>query len=192
MLAHNHYERAFAAWLRAWRVPYVAVNEQQRALWDDVSLKSMDFIVSLPESRLLLDVKGRMSNRTAKRSSAENWVTQDDLESLTQWAGSFGNGFTPLLVFTYRQTLPHPHLSCSQIPLEGFHYGFYGIELTRYASALKSRSKRWQTLSLPRDEFRRLRQPIASFLPRSVFAARPEPLSEEGEIIDTLFASSCR
>ena len=42
----NHYEAAFEAFLRARRVPYVAVDEAQRSLVADGSLKSLDFIVS--------------------------------------------------------------------------------------------------------------------------------------------------
>ena len=56
----NHYDAAFEQYLRANRVPYVAVDEQRRALAADASLKSFDFIVSRPGGgSLLVDVKGR-------------------------------------------------------------------------------------------------------------------------------------
>ena len=44
----NHYEAAFEAFLRARRLPYVAVDEARRSLVADGSLKSLDFIVSPP------------------------------------------------------------------------------------------------------------------------------------------------
>lgn len=60
MLRHNHYELAFEAYLRQRRQPYVAVNEQKRALMADEDLKSLDFIVSVPgRQNLLIDIKGR-------------------------------------------------------------------------------------------------------------------------------------
>jgi hypothetical protein len=59
----NHYEAAFEAFLRARRLPYVAVDEARRSLVADSSLKSLDFIVSpsAPDQvgGWLIDVKGR-------------------------------------------------------------------------------------------------------------------------------------
>lgn len=57
----NHYEAAFEAYLRAQRLPYVAVDETRRALLGDGSLKSLDFIVSPAGAGdgWLIDVKGR-------------------------------------------------------------------------------------------------------------------------------------
>ncbi len=55
----NHYEAAFEAWLQSRAIAYVAVDEAKRSRWADLSLKSLDFIVSLPGVQLLIDVKGR-------------------------------------------------------------------------------------------------------------------------------------
>ena len=44
---NNHYEAAFEAYLRACRVPYVAVDEAKRSLLaGGDSVKSLDFIVT--------------------------------------------------------------------------------------------------------------------------------------------------
>ncbi len=43
---HNHYEAAFEDYLRAERIPYVAVNEQRRAIEREGTLKNLDFILS--------------------------------------------------------------------------------------------------------------------------------------------------
>lgn len=50
----NHYEAAFEAYLRAERLPYVAVDEAKRSRFSDGSLKSLDFIVSRDETRSLI------------------------------------------------------------------------------------------------------------------------------------------
>jgi hypothetical protein len=56
----NHYDAAFEAYLRRARVPFVVVDEARRARLNQLSLKSMDFIVTAPGNRnLLVDVKGR-------------------------------------------------------------------------------------------------------------------------------------
>jgi hypothetical protein len=47
----NHYEAAFEEYLRSRGVPYVAVDEARRSLLSDgASIKSLDFIVSVPAS----------------------------------------------------------------------------------------------------------------------------------------------
>jgi hypothetical protein len=54
---HNHYEAAFEAYLRARRVPYVAVDEQRRSRLGDGTLKNVDFLVSPADgATLLVDV----------------------------------------------------------------------------------------------------------------------------------------
>ena len=54
----NHYEAAFEEYLRQTRIPHVAVDERRRSLLQDVSLKSLDYIVYSRRPRnLLVDVK---------------------------------------------------------------------------------------------------------------------------------------
>ena len=94
----NHYEAAFEAFLRDRRVLYVAVDEAKRCLLADGSLKSLDFIVSLPGGpNWLIDLKGLKGdlpvfvgfttdaglryfadvehNKTAVFPSGESWMT---------------------------------------------------------------------------------------------------------------------
>ena len=55
----NHYEAAFEAFLRARRLPYIAIDEARRSVVAGGSLKSLDFIVSPPgQTSWLVDVKG--------------------------------------------------------------------------------------------------------------------------------------
>ena len=46
MKRHNHYEAAFEDYLRSEKIPYIAVNEQRRAIAAQGSLKNLDFILS--------------------------------------------------------------------------------------------------------------------------------------------------
>ena len=96
-----HYEQAFEHYLRANRVPYVAVDEAKKALLpatakkkaaqsvDAVAaLKSFDFVVYAPHGNLLVDVKGRMfgsakTDNPMSNRRYESWVTRDDVDSLT-------------------------------------------------------------------------------------------------------------
>src|SRR5690606_39932850 len=99
-----HYEQAFEHYLRANRVPYVAVDEAKKALMPAATsgsraqcgsvpvsgaLKSFDFVVYATGRNLLVDVKGRMfgspgSKNPQSSRRLESWVTMDDVESLLQ------------------------------------------------------------------------------------------------------------
>ncbi|MFT5424147.1 MAG: hypothetical protein ACI89L_001940 [Phycisphaerales bacterium] len=126
-----HYERAFERYLRAARIPYVAVDEAKKALLppgcalrinasggeggggegeSDMggrALKSFDFVVYGESSNLLVEVKGRKLPALAPNSTRgvgrrlENWVSADDVESLLTWRRLFGPGFDAAFVFVY-------------------------------------------------------------------------------------------
>jgi hypothetical protein len=127
----HHYELAFEEYLRARRIPYVAVQEARKALLpaegagDARSLKSFDFVIYGDRLNLLVEIKGRKvaarssvtSNssspaglmgsipgvpaRAPRSSRLENWATQDDVDSLLAWERLFGEGFSAALVFVY-------------------------------------------------------------------------------------------
>ena len=131
----NHYEAAFEAYLRVRRMPYIAVDEARRSLAPNGSLKSLDFIVSLPGERSwLVDVKGRRFPSGAQKHYWKNWSTRDDLVSLARWERWFGERFGALFVFAYnvvgrRSPLPAERL----FAFRGELYGFVGIRLREYA-----------------------------------------------------------
>ncbi len=86
----HHYERAFEAYLRAQRIPYVAVDEARKALLPrdqrfvsphepgaaapapgpGPSLKSFDFVLYADQRNLLMDVKGRKAPRPPQAGAA--------------------------------------------------------------------------------------------------------------------------
>jgi len=165
-LRGNHYDVAFEEFLRARRTPYVAVDETRRALLEQASLKSMDFIVYSPNSvNLLVDVKGRKFPTGESGHKWENWATAEDLPSLLKWEEVFGSNFRAVLVFAY-DVIDAKYLP--EFP-ETFTfrertYAFYGVWAEHYRDAMRIRSPKWETVSLPSRDFQRLRTPISQFL----------------------------
>jgi hypothetical protein len=43
-------------------------------------------------------------------------------------------------------------------------YRLYGIDLAEYRNAMRRRSVKWETVSLPADEFRNLARPLETWL----------------------------
>ena len=183
MLRHNHYDAAFEAFLRRRRLPYVAVDETQRALLADGSLKSPDFLVyGGPESpaadetgsgipffgNWVVDVKGRRWETTRGKGRAwENWATADDISSLSQWQGVFGDHFRAALVFAYDVSDARFPQAESLQAAEGFEfrgrrYRFFGVWVDDYRREMKPRSPRWETVWLPAEAYRRLRFPLTT------------------------------
>lgn len=167
MKDHVHYEAAFEDYLRGRQTAYVAVDEAKRAAFRDAKLKSFDFIVySATHTNWLADIKGRRwaARRGATRPAWENWVTQADLDGLTQWQEVFGTGFRAMLVFAYWiDTDADP-------PAEIVHrfrelrYVFVGVPLDEYSQHARVRSPKWGTVNLPTAEFARLVRPLTQWL----------------------------
>jgi len=167
-LRHNHYDAAFESYLRGRRTPYVFVDERRRALLENASLKSLDFIVySAASENLLVDVKGRQfpSAQQSSGSRWENWTTAEDAPALLQWEEVFGGGFRGLLAFAYHVLRPEDYERFDELfEFRGRRYAFYGVWADAYREAMRQRSESWGTVSLPSGEFRRLRVPLATLL----------------------------
>ncbi len=165
---NNHYDVAFAEFLRGEQTAYVVVDEKRRSLLSQVSLKSMDFIVhSRHRPNLLVDVKGRRfpSGGASAGHKWENWATFDDLKSLLEWQEVFGSDFRAMLVFAY-DVVDSRWLGEHAAPFdfEDRTYAFYGVWADEYRSEMRTRSASWETVCLPSRVFRRLRAPILEFL----------------------------
>lgn len=176
----NHYEAAFEAYLRAKRVPYVAVDETRRSQSPEGSLKSLDFIVSpaTGDRSWLVDVKGRRFPAGRQRQFWKNWSTGDDLKSLARWERLFGDRFVGLLVFAYELVAELAPVPAELIfPFRERLYAFVAIRLDHYAGWARTLSPRWDTLSLPAARFRQLARPVESFfgLPLPEFAEECQP-----------------
>jgi hypothetical protein len=170
----NHYEAAFEAYLRARRLPYIAVDEARRSLAADGSLKSLDFIVS-PPGRVswLVDVKGRrFPSGDEQKQYWKNWSTRDDLKSLAAWQAHFGADFRPLLVFAYHLVGSRSPLPAEQLfHFRGACYGFMGVRLADYVPYARPISESWDTVAMPTALFRRAARPMEEVLSGATVAA---------------------
>jgi hypothetical protein len=163
----NHYEAAFEEYLRTRQVPYVAVDEAKRSRWSDVSLKSLDFIVSSPSGiGWLVDVKGRrFPSGDEQKQYWKNWSTRDDLVSLAQWEKLFGQQFGAMFVFAYNIVGDRAPLAREELfEFRGGIYAFIGVRLGDYARWARPISPRWDTLAMPAAQFRELAAPFDWFL----------------------------
>jgi hypothetical protein len=160
------YEACFEDYLRTAGIPYVAVDEAKKALFAGARLKSFDFVVySRSGPNLLADVKGRRLDGPAVRGgSLQNWVNQEDLTSLAQWETVFGSGFAALLVFCYHLVRPEAAAGFEVVHLfRGEYYALVGVYRKGYAEVCRSRSRAWDTVSVPAAEFRRMARPVRAF-----------------------------
>jgi hypothetical protein len=162
---HNHYEAAFEDYLRDKGIPYVAVDETRRAVFAGASLKSFDILVYPPTGKhWIADVKGRQFpylQEDGVRSYWENWVVQEDLDSLQEWERVFGEEFEACFLFAYWLQGP-----AERWPEGGRHrfrdtdYAFFVTRLQEYQEHCRPRSSSWETVSVPRGAFRRIARPL--------------------------------
>lgn len=178
-----HYEAAFEDYVRSLGWPYIPVDEQRKAIFGGSRIKSFDFLVYGPEpTAWLADIKGRKFPYESGGSLRywENWVTAEDLDALASWGSVFGEQFAPVLIFAYWLLSPDGRLpSLSVHTFRGESYSFFWIPAAVYAAHARRRSDRWDTLSMPTAEFRRLARPVDR-VPFSAIA-RPSP-AERGTV----------
>ena len=181
----RHYERAFEEYLRAHRIPYVAVDEARRALAPlgvnaagDADLKSFDFAIfsggggggvggrgGEGGTNLLIDIKGRRAAGVGRTSGLQSWVSEDDVRSLLRWERLFGGGpagaFRAAFVFVYWCDEQPPDALFQEVFEErGRWYAMRAVAVADYAAAMRPRSERWRTVYVPAREFERLSHPL--------------------------------
>jgi hypothetical protein len=130
------------------------------------SLKSFDFVVYAPHGNLLVDVKGRMfgsasSANTTSNRRYESWVTQDDVDSLTQWQKLFGSDFTAVFVFAYCLKQQPPDALFDELFAFGDKwYALREVDLDQYVQRMVRRSGSWQTVHVPAKAFSQISRPF--------------------------------
>jgi len=171
-----HYDRAFEHYLRANAIPYVAVDEAKRALSGDrkskilpTKLKSFDFVVYSDNGpNLLIDVKGRKHSGTKSGGGGkafQNWVTRDDVDSLTKWAEIFGDNFEPAFAFLFWCDAQPPDALFREVFEYGDRwYAVLAVKLSDYVKYMRDRSARWDTVSIPAKAFDRSSGPLMELL----------------------------
>lgn len=170
MKTDNHYEQAFAAYLRSKGVGCIAVDEARRSLLGETDVKSVDFIVVGPrDAKLVVDVKGRRfpggkPDRPVK--SWQNWTAREDVDGLVRWAGVLGAGFRGVLAFVYQLVSPFdvPADTPDLFPFKENRYLVRAVEVWDYRENMTLRSERWDTVHLPAAAFRRVVRPFSHFL----------------------------
>ncbi len=157
---HIHYEAAFEDYLRSRGLPYVAVDETRKAIFAGARVKSFDFLVYHDRgANRLVDVKGRKFpyDTLGNRRQWENWVTEEDLQSLAEWERVFGEGFEAVLVFAYWLTSSGADAPFHSLhPFRGEYYAFLAVPLSAYRSKSVRRSPKWGTVTVPTKAFREL------------------------------------
>jgi len=159
----NHYEAAFEGFLRALKVSTLPIDETRRTFTAGEAVKSLDFIVMQPSGRtLLIDVKGR--NIRGGKPTLENWVRQEDVDSLRRWRIAFP-GSAGLLAFVYRLTDERQRAGFADcFEYAERIYGCAAIDVEDYASLMKPRSSQWGTFSVPQEVFRASRRPFTDWV----------------------------
>jgi hypothetical protein len=173
----NHYELAFESYLQREKFCYIAVDETRRSSLADAPIKSLDFVVfSRNGARLVVDIKGRRfpGGTTARPKRIwECWSFREDVVGIDRWMDLAGQDYRGLLVFAY--LLAKDVVLSAQTPdlftFREQRYLFRAVDILEYRSRMKTRSPRWQTVTLSCADYRAIVRPFCEF-------ARTSPLAE--------------
>jgi hypothetical protein len=144
------------------------VDETRRVIFSGARIKSFDFLVYPPSGHnLIVDVKGRKFpyDSGGSRRYWENWVSRADLDGLAEWERAFGKGYRAVLIFTYLLGGPEQRWPEGPAhPFRGQQYAFLSVAAKQYAEHVRTRSGKWNTVSVPAEVFRKLVQPLAELI----------------------------
>ncbi|MHC5199638.1 MAG: HYExAFE family protein [Planctomycetota bacterium] len=167
----NLYEQAFACYLTENKLPFVWVDQSKRPEFQDGPVKNFDFLV-YPESDspILIELKGRTfkGDSLAGMKGLDGWATFEDVQSLSHWRDQFHKdtpAATAFFVFAFR--FANIDIETDGLPVydySGRQFLFLAIPLDKYAEAMKIRSPKWQTVTLPAEDFRQWAMPIDKLL----------------------------
>jgi len=157
------YEEAFEDLLAAEGVPYVPVTLAQRQAFQAARIKSFDFVVWPSDGpSWLVDIKGR----TSRTGRLDSWVTQGDLDGLSEWQAVFGEGYIGIFVFVFFVERPD-RWAHQQAPLHSYKggwYSFWSVAVDDYRRAAKVRSSRWRTWCIEPNVLRTIAEPVGRWL----------------------------
>jgi hypothetical protein len=167
----NLYEQAFECFLTENKIPFVWVDQSKRPEFFESSVKNFDFLL-YPDSEhpVLVELKGRTfkGDSLAGLKGLDGWATFEDVQALSQWLIRFRKdspAAQAFFVFAFR-------FANIDVETDGMgvydwaekRFLFLAIPLEKYAAAMKIRSPKWQTVTLPAEDFRQWAMPIDAFL----------------------------
>ena len=164
----NRYEQAFEAWLLDQRVKFVHADEHRRPSCLATTVKSFDFLLHARNGRhVIVEVKGRTYRGTnlQRLSGLDCWVTLDDVDGLHLWQEALGTDYVAVFVFAYRVAqVDVDYDGRDAFPFGPDRYLFFGVRATDYGRYMRRRSRKWRTVTLKAEDFRRCVVDIASLL----------------------------
>ncbi len=158
-LTPNHYERAFENWLTDNHIQHICVDDSKRLAFGRSKIKSFDFLLyPRNQQTIIAEVKGRKFKGTnlAKLTGFECWVTADDIDGLASWQEVLGTGNCAAFIFAYEiENIDVDLDGRDAYDFGGITYMFFCIRLDEYRKFMKTRSPKWQTVTIPADKFRK-------------------------------------
>ncbi|MBL7214676.1 MAG: HYExAFE family protein [Phycisphaerae bacterium] len=167
----NIYEQVFACWLQENHIPFVDVDQTKRFGVERQDVKNFDFLIR-PDSQnpLLVEVKGRTfhSGSLAGLKALDGWVTFEDVEALVYWRGCFQSQKPQAeAVFVFVFALEQIDVETDGQAVYDFgdrRFLLLAMPLAHYRACMKPRSPKWQTVTVPAEDFRRYAVPIEETL----------------------------
>jgi len=159
--APNHFENAFESWLRESRLAFVPVDQAKRAHFSRSHIKSFDFLIyprPLGRDTIIAEVKGRRFEGVSleKLTSLPCWVTMEDIRGLIKWEEIFGSSYKAYFIFAYEIVQPDVDLDrFSDYHFQDRRYFWLCLTAEDYLKAMRSRSAKWQTVTLAAADFRK-------------------------------------
>ena len=167
----NIYEQVFACWLVENHIPFVGVDQTKRFNCQCEDIKNFDFLLH-PDSAnpILTEVKGRTFHGSSLvgLKGLDGWVTFEDAQALSYWLGCFQKEkpeAKAVFVFVFR-------LEQIDVETDGrcvYDFGdqrflLLAVPLGWYRACMKPRSPKWQTVSVPAEDFRRYAVPVRDII----------------------------
>lgn len=157
-LSPNHYEQAFGNWLIDNRIRHVKVDQQKRAAFGRLKLKSFDYLLYPQNQKIIIaEVKGKLFKGAslANLGNMQCWVGTEDIDGLTHWQKLFGPDHIAVFIFAYKIQNVDVDLDGRDVyNFDSDRYIFFAVRLDDYRRFMKRRSPKWKTLTLPADKFR--------------------------------------
>lgn len=167
----NLYEQVFESALRERKIAFESVVQTQRVEAGGGSVKNFDFLLR-PQSDapVLVELKGRTfhGGSLAGLKGLDAWVTFEDVQALSYWLDVYSQekpAARAAFVFVFRMEQVDIETD-GQVLYEyaGERYLVLSAALEDYRRVMRRRSRKWQTVTLAAEDFRRVVKSFECFL----------------------------